>query len=138
MKGARRRKNAACVLPAAYSGTRTAHYRSRHKFVDSTIYDALLNAFFFVSTTRFLASHKEQRFRLHEHCLTPALARSTHAYMHVSRQSAANKTHLRDVTQGSANFNFVQLKFVRNLTPSNKLIPDNKSIVRSLGVYYWG
>ena len=46
MKGARRRKNAACVLPAAYSGTRTAHYRSRHKFVDSTIYDALLNAFF--------------------------------------------------------------------------------------------
>ena len=29
----------------------------------------------------------QQHFRLHEHCSMPDLARSTHAYMHVSRES---------------------------------------------------
>ena len=40
----------------------------------------------FVSTTHFL-TQRAVHFRQHEHCLTPDLARSAHAYMHVSHES---------------------------------------------------
>ena len=52
----------------------------------ATLYAALLNTFFCLDYS-FLSLKEQQRFRLHEHCLTCDLARSTHSYMHVSHES---------------------------------------------------
>ena len=70
----------------AYFEPRTAHYQSRHKFVASTIRHNFEHFFCFDYLVLSL-TQEQQRFRLHEHYLTPDLARLTHAYMHVSCES---------------------------------------------------
>ena len=72
----------------AYFGPRTMHYRGINLLV--SLYDALLNPFFCLDSWLLVSkphTKEQQRFRLHEQCLTPDLARSTQTYMHVSCES---------------------------------------------------
>ena len=79
MKGARRRKKW-----LTYFRPHTTHYRGINLLV--ALNDALLNPFFCFDYSFYALHEEQQRFRLHEHCLTFDLARSTHAFMHVIRE----------------------------------------------------
>ena len=84
MKGARhRKKRFAYFGPCTLGHIQRTINRGINLLV--ALYDALLLSRLLVSKPH--TKSMQQRFILHEHCSMPDLARSTHMYMHVSRES---------------------------------------------------